>query len=178
MSYELFQRGPAVYIPILLLSLIITVVAYGAFPLIFAATRKNPITKKTYRGLCYGINIAVTLIFLVINGGSFGGGSYLLWTWAFSSWGIRILETRGILTDGIYIANTPNCVTECQSCGYRDKNFFNACPECGRYAKRYVCLTEESKAVADRILFCRKCGRKLIENSKYCGKCGTKIIQE
>ena len=31
MSYELFQQGPAVYIPIILLSLVITVVAYGTF---------------------------------------------------------------------------------------------------------------------------------------------------
>lgn len=39
MSYELFRQGPAAYIPVLLLSLIITVIAYGAFPFIFARVR-------------------------------------------------------------------------------------------------------------------------------------------
>ena len=48
MSYELFQQGPAAYIPVLLLSLVVTVVAYGAFPFIFAKVRKTPITKKKY----------------------------------------------------------------------------------------------------------------------------------
>lgn len=30
MSYELFQQGPAAYIPVILVSLVVTVVAYGA----------------------------------------------------------------------------------------------------------------------------------------------------
>lgn len=80
MTYELFQQGPAVYVPISLLSLVITVVACGTFPLIFAEARKSPITKKKYRRLCYGINIAVMFLFITINGGASNGAPYFLWT--------------------------------------------------------------------------------------------------
>ena len=34
MSYEMFQQGPAVYVPILLSSLVLTIIAYMAYPLI------------------------------------------------------------------------------------------------------------------------------------------------
>lgn len=104
--YELFQQGPAVYIPVLLFSLVVTIVAYGAVPFIVAKTRKPPITKKKYRGLCYAINVAVMFLFIVINGEASSGGPYLLWTWVFSSWGAKILETRGILVNSIATSNT------------------------------------------------------------------------
>ena len=151
MSYELFQQGPEVYIPILLLSLVITVVAYGAFPLIFAKARKSPITKKKYRGLCYGINVAVMFMFIVINGEASSGGPYLLWTWIFSSWGTRILEDKGLLDDGTYIPSAPTPVQ----------------------------APQQSKPIveASKICFCRKCGERLIDRSKYCSKCGTEIIE-
>lgn len=150
MTYELFQQGPAAYIPVLLLSLVVTVVAYGAFPFIFAKVRKTLITKKKYRRLCYGINIAVMFMFIVINGEASSGGPYLLWTWIFSSWGTRILEDKGLLDDGTYIPSAPPVQTP-----------------------------QQSKPIveADKICFCRKCGAKLIDRSKYCSKCGTEIIE-
>ena len=149
MTYELFQQGPAVYVPILLLSLVITVVAYGAFPLIFAKVRKSPITKKKYRGLCYGINVAVMFLFIVMNGGASNGAPYFLWTWAFSSWGTRILEGKGLLDDGTYTPSVPTRVTE------------------------------QSKPTieVDKVRFCRKCGEKLIDSSRFCRKCGTEIVE-
>lgn len=149
MSYELFQQGPEVYIPILLLSLVITVVAYGAFPLIFAKVRKSPITKKKYRRLCYGINIAVMFLFIAINGGASNGAPYFLWTWAFSSWGTRILEGKGLLDDGTYIPSAP------------------------------ASAPKQSNPVAttDKVCFCRKCGEKLIDSSRFCRKCGTEIVE-
>ena len=150
MTYELFQQGPAAYIPVLLLSLVVAVVAYGAFPFIFAKVRKTPITKKKYRRLCYGINIAVMFMFIVINGEASSGGPYLLWTWIFSSWGTRILEDKGLLDDGTYIPSTPPVQTPQQS---------------------------RPIVEADKICFCRKCGAKLIDRSKYCSKCGTEIIE-
>ena len=150
MTYELFQQGPSVYIPILLLSIVITVVAYGTFPLIFAATRTTPIAKKKYKRLCYGINIAVMFMFIVINGEASSGGPYLLWTWIFSSWGTRILEDKGLLDDGTYIPSAPPVQTP-----------------------------QHSKPIveADKICFCRKCGEKMIDNSKFCRKCGTEIVE-
>lgn len=178
MSYELFQQGPAAYVPVILLSLAITVLAYGSFPFIFAKTRRSTITKKEYKKLCYGINIAVMFIFVVISGGALNFGPYLLWTWVFSKHGATILSTRGVMLDGDYLEYDPNRLVECKSCGYRDKNVFTACPRCGQYAKQYVYLNEEPIADTDRIRFCRKCGEKLIDNSRFCRKCGTEIIEE
>ena len=139
MTYELFQQGPGVYIPILLLSLIITILGYGAFPFIFARTRKKPVTKKKYRWLCYGINFGVMFLFIVFNGEA-NGGPYLLWTWLFSRNGIKVLEERGLLKDNNYI--------EVEQPAKVDKICF--CRKCG--AK----LIEGS-------LFCSKCGTEVVK---------------
>ena len=117
-------------------------------------------------------------IFVIGNGGVVNGAPYLLWTWLSSRYGIKILGTRGIMTDSEYLKDDPNRMTECKSCGYRSKNYFDACPKCGQYAKQYVYINKEPKIETDKILFCRKCGEKLIENSKFCRKCGTEVVKE
>ena len=178
MSYELFQQGPAVYLPVLLVSLIVTVLAYGAFPFIFAKTRNASITKKKYKRLCYGINFAVMIVFMIIqssanNSTPYNVFPYLLWTWVFSNYGTKLLGSRSIMT-----IEDPNRVTECKSCGFKDHNFFNACPKCGKYEKQNVYLNEEPPIETDKILFCRKCGEKLIDSSRFCRKCGTETVSE
>ena len=97
MNYEMFLQGPEVYVPIILISLVITILAYGAFPFIFARTRKKTITKKQYNRRCYGINLFVMFAFCVINGEASSGGAYLLWTWIFTSAGLKTLQNRGVL---------------------------------------------------------------------------------
>ena len=67
MTYELFNQGPAAYIPIILVSLLITLVAYGAFPLVFARMRKKTITKKKYNLFCYCVNFLVMVLFVAVN---------------------------------------------------------------------------------------------------------------
>ena len=62
--YELFQQGPMVYIPVLLISLVVTLLAYAALPIILAKTRKKIITKKKYNLLCYGINFLIMIVFI------------------------------------------------------------------------------------------------------------------
>lgn len=177
MTYELFQQGPEVYIPILLISLIVTVLAYGAFPIIFAKMRKKPITCKKYKCLCYGINFLVMVIFIGISGTS-SGVPYLLWTWVFSKYGTKILGTKGVALDSDYLPDDPNRVTECKSCGYRDKNYFNSCPKCGNYAKQYIYINEVPTTPINKIRFCRKCGEELVENSQFCRKCGAEVVRE
>lgn len=147
MSYELFKQGPEVYVPIILLSLVITVLAYGAFPFILAKARSTLITKKKYRGLCYGINAAVMVLFIVINGEASSGGPYVLWTWVFSNWGIRILNNKGLLNDD---TNIPCTLTH---------------------------VTDQSKPTfeARKDRFCRECGAKLVDNSRFCCMCGTNL---
>ena len=175
MDYELFLQGPEVYIPVLLISLFITVTAYGAFPLICATARRKPVTRKKYRGLCYGINAAVMFFFIVMNGGAVSIGAYALWTGVFSSLGIKILKSRNVLIDltNIEQQEEPERWTECKVCGYKEKDIFYECPQCGNYASPYK-ISQEKPAQCDQILFCRSCGEKLIENSRFCRKCGTK----
>lgn len=156
MTYDLFLRGPEVYVPILLLSMAITLVAYGVAPLLFAWFRKKPITRKKYRILCFVINAFVMMLFVAANGTS-SGGPYALWTWVFSSLGTKILNGKGIMEnlDDVKKSKT-------QSCSASDKPQTHLDVEVNN----------------NRIYFCRKCGEKLVENSRFCRKCGTEIVKE
>ena len=95
MSYELFQSGPSVYIPAFLLSLAITILVYGCFPLLFAEIRKTPIAKKKFKWLCWGLNIVFGLVIF----GVYFTVPYLLWTWIFSTLGTKRLMSRGVLIE-------------------------------------------------------------------------------
>lgn len=154
MSYELFQQGPEVYLPILLLSLVVTVLAYGAFPFIFARTRNKVITKKKYRTLCYCINIAVMVFFIALNGEPSSGGPYLLWTWIFTSAGLKTLEKRQVLEGTQPVSKPAPVITQ-------------------------PTVTPQSTPTsnAPQVRFCRKCGAKLLERSKFCPKCGTEVVE-
>lgn len=150
--YELFQMGPQVYIPYLLIALAITVLCYCFIPLLIALIRKKPITKKRYRVFCYLFNIAVMFLFVVIAGGAVNAGPYLIWTAVFTACGIRILRTRKKLNDPDEV-EFRHCVVECKSCGYRNAEYFDACPMCGQHAKQYIDLRKEGaeKAVDKQI---------------------------
>ena len=148
MYYELFQQGPAVYVPVLLITILITLVAYGAFPIIFSMARKKTITKKKYNLLCYGVNFFVMFLFIVLNGKS-SGSPYILWTCVFSSIGLRTLKKRGVLEG--FQKFRPVYTDESEEDTFVDENKIN---------------------------FCRKCGNKLLANAKFCNKCGTEVINE
>ena len=91
-------QNPSINILSLIISLGLTVLAYCAFPLIYANNCKKAIPKKKYTKLCYGINFLIMLVFALINGGS-SGAPYLLWTWVFSKSGLKALERRGLLVE-------------------------------------------------------------------------------
>ena len=170
MSFETFQQGPAVYIPILLVSLLITLVAYGAFPLIFARVRKTGITKKKYNLICYGVNFLIMILFIALNGSS-SGAPYVLWTWVFSAAGLKTLESNGVL-------ERP-----------QDKNGQKSCPDQtvqinetpGHSEATETVEVPEAPLLSEKkpqIRFCRKCGFELIEGSQFCSKCGAKVTEE
>ena len=144
--YEMFQQGPAVYVPVLLLMLGITLFAYGAFPIIFAKTRKKTITKKKYNLLCYGINFFVMFLFIVFNGKS-SGAPYILWTGIFSSIGLKILKNRGVL-DGFQSIAFKNAFQEQENTDKTDEIRF--CRKCGN-------------KLLDGAKFCNKCGTAVIK---------------
>ena len=163
MSYELLERGPAAYIPVILASLIITLLAYGTFPLIFAKSRKKTITKRKYNWLCFGINFVIMMLIATLNGEASSGAPYLLWTGTFTASGIRILKSRGIL-DGFQKVDCSNISSgqEPSSC-------------------QSTSICAEDSLILDKnppVRFCRKCGFELLVNSDYCSRCGTTITKE
>ena len=141
--FELFQENPALFFLVMIISLLVTLFVYGAFPIIFAKVRKTPITKKKYKRLCYGINFIGIVLFVASDGGA-SGGAYILWTWIFSNYGVKILEAKGLLSDVALAEVETIAVTD-------DKICF--CRKCGTY------LDDGSR-------FCRKCGTEIKEEQQ------------
>ena len=141
--FELFQESPALFFLVLIISLVVTLLAYGAFPIIFAKVRKTPITKKKYKWLCYGINFIGIILFAALDGGA-SGGPYILWTWIFSNYGLKTLEAKGLLFDVTLIEEKTIEVAENKVC---------FCRKCGTH------LDVDSR-------FCRKCGTEIKEEQQ------------
>lgn len=168
MTYELFNQGPAAYVPIILVSLLITLVAYGAFPLVFARMRKKTITKKKYNLFCYCVNFLVMVLFVAVNGNSSSGAPYLLWTWVFSMSGIKTLKIRGVLE-------------ETQNKNYKNDVSTEVAEVANTTISKDSMIAAAEHPVSEempRIRFCRKCGFELIDGSEFCSRCGTAITKE
>ena len=168
MTYELFNQGPAAYIPIILVSLLITLVAYGAFPLVFARMRKKTITKKKYNLFCYCVNFLVMVLFVAVNGNSSSGAPYLLWIWVFSMSGIKTLKIRGVLE-------------ETQNKNYKNDVSTEVAEVANTTISKDSMIAAAEHPVSEempRIRFCRKCGFELIDGSEFCSRCGTAITKE
>lgn len=168
MFYKLFEQGPAAYIPLILLSLVVTLAAYGAFPLIFARTRKESITQRKYNVLCYCFNVLVMILFIALNRKSSSGAPYLLWTWVFSASGIKTLKKRGVL-EGF------------QHFDYSETSTSHASQVTGSNLVPGADIESAIPPVPERmppIRFCRKCGFELISGSEFCSKCGTAVVKE
>ena len=62
MDYSTFSENPNLYFMSILLAMAITLLAYGAGPLLFALIWKKPILKKRFRLLCilYTITVAIS----------------------------------------------------------------------------------------------------------------------
>lgn len=139
MSYiELLQDNPIMFFVVVILSLVITVLVYSAFPVIFAKTRKSPITKKKYKRLCYGINIIGMVFFYAFNG-VVSGGPYLLWTWVFARYGIKALDSKSLLIDvqdsTKETLTAPPQIRFCRKCGAHLDDGIRFCPQCGTEIK-------------------------------------------
>ena len=139
MLTDALLQGPEVYIPYILLSLVLTLAAYGAFPLIFARGRKTVITRKKYNLLCYGINLLVMFVFFsLVNGGPGGFAPFFLWTWVFSASGLKTLKKRGLLEEAppFGAAETPASpetpsIRYCRNCGAELMDGASFCNKCG-----------------------------------------------
>jgi len=186
MSYELYQQGPGVWIPLAILSIVLTAFAYGIIPMVMAWTRSEPITRKRFRRRCFLWNILAMAGFAALNG-SVNGAPYLLWTSIFAAWGSKILRNKGLLEDEDGpVKYGPDSVTRCKSCGYTSKEYFEACPKCGKFAKEYVNAAETAVPAnpvpaqvpptpEKRPIFCTECGEPSVPGSRFCRKCGARL---
>lgn len=157
MNYDVYEQAPGTYFLLLLISLGITVLTYGAFPVLFVRSRKKIISKKKYTALCYGINFLVMILFFAVNGES-SGAPYLLWTWVFSKSGLKTLANNGLIegnqTD--LPEESPNRLAE------------------HKHASQHVSSVQPTRSTK-KIRFCRKCGEALKDDCRFCYKCGTEI---
>ena len=206
MSYfELLQESPGLFIIALLISLVLTLFVYGAFPVIFAKTRKKPITKKKYRILCYGINFVGIVFFVALNGAA-AGGPYILWTWVFAKYGIKTLESKGLLTDSVTTEEVSNPAEHASIPPSSDNTPTepsvriqlsdpDAPPSKPHgnwhiYADDVLLKTNDTpkadttpstttgthpSSTPPKVQFCRNCGSKLGEGYRFCTECGTKV---
>lgn len=161
MTYELFQLGPTAYIPVLLVSLIITLVKYGAFPLIFSKIRRKIITQKQYILLCYVVNFLVYIVFAAVNNETTSCAPCFLWTGIFSAAGISTLKTRCIL-DGFQYTNP----TDTNIIQNETEYLTNDIAHQGK---------KTTSAENKQNRFCLRCGHLLPENSIFCQHCGIQL---
>lgn len=168
--FELFQEEPGMFFAVVLVSLVVTIVVYGAFPVIFAKARSTPITKKKYLCLCFGVNFIGFVLFTILDGGA-SAAPYFLWTYVFSNYGKKILEANGFLS-GVTQENKeqPKYDTTQNPLPQQEDTTLQSPPT----AKSYQTTSITGSKVS--IAFCRKCGHKLIDGALFCHKCGSKTI--
>ena len=174
MSYfELYQENPSLLLIILLVSFVVTIFVYGAFPLIFAKTTKKPITKKKYKRLCYGLNIIGTIFFIVFNGAA-SGGPYFLWTWIFSNCGVKTLNSRGLLKDNEQPNGLNNGELENNSCEnveeFTEKFQQNSDLDIDKISPQEAIEYLVAKQTGEKYIY-----QKIKTKVKYCSQCGSQI---
>lgn len=82
----------------IIVSLVITMVAYCFFPLLYAYCENEPISKTKYRLICFGFNFIIAVLFQFFSSNN-SGMPYWLWTFIFSSVGIRMLDKKGLIAN-------------------------------------------------------------------------------
>lgn len=181
--HELFEQGPSVYVPVILISLLITLLAYGAFPMIYSRARSQAISSKKFTLHCFGFNFLVFVVFIFINGAS-SGGPYLLWTGVFSAAGIKVLKDRGVLeganTNVKTVEDKVDDHLESSTClsgnGYDSTGAATENEELSdsiapglEMETPYISHTTMTEAKARH---CKKCGAIIDRKTKRCTGCG------
>lgn len=172
-------------------SLLLTVLTYGAFPMMIAYLRKTPITKKRYYLYCFAVNFAVMVILIAIAVSLSldqevipNGFPFFLWTTVFSNLGIGVLTKKNLI---IYPAEkTPVHSFVEYKRTEKETTPQNTAPVQNVDIPVYwVGQSSEPDAVNTTVQsrqitrnFCENCGTRLPEGSvKFCPKCGQKIAE-
>lgn len=163
--FEADETAPETDILLILGSLAITLVAYSAFPLIYAGVRNTPISKKNYIILCYVVNFLVMMLFISIQNAPSSGGPYILWTWLSSALGIKTLRSSGVLEGSL-----PSESIAEQTAPASEADIAQGGDEKSE--------TPPVQTGDTPIRFCWKCGYELQPNSAFCSRCGTAVTKE
>lgn len=156
MTLEILEKGPGFYVPVLLLSLLITTTIYAFFPILFSIIRKKRITARKYRVYCYFFNFFVMILFTTFYGRS-SSAPYIIWTSVFCHFGLKILERRNVIED-----NYSSCGKNSESSLELSENNNN-----GSNTDLYTVLQKKSKS-----RFCKFCGSSIDPYTKKCTGCG------
>lgn len=182
---ELMNTNPKILVAYILISLIVTIICYCAFPILFALLRKKYIPQKKYRTLCYVFNFFIMILFY-LGDSELSIPPYILWTSIFIYVGSRILYKKALLgnSDIEIPEDNPNLGVKCKSCGYISTQYFEACPQCGKHAKEYIPIhvypnhshqSQTFDPTTGKLRFCRYCGAELVKDSRFCIKCGASV---
>ena len=184
MIYAYVNPDTSPFILDLLYSATVTLLMYSIFPIFFALLRKNPITTKKYRGLCYGLNAAIgSLVMLIIAGRAPTPAPYLLWTYVFSGCGKKILSARGIIPENLQVATElsqryANTAKDrfCHKCGKPLKDGSRFCAKCGTAIDEDASTLPISKpgnaTKSGTVWVCCYCHSKNLDNRTTCWSCG------
>ena len=182
----------------LLVSLLLTAVAYMAFPLLRLAINHGKFEKKRAKKIALWNSIVVGTFFCIVTIGTSDGGT----TWNAAPAVLYYFINRALLTDkdaseysvpltqsAVPIVNkttatAPAPVSVQSHSSTNGKPVMPANNDVhgnefrGSKQETNQVINSTSVPAAKPILFCRKCGNKRMEDSTFCNKCGTKIFTE
>ena len=166
----------------LFLSLILTIVAYMAFPLIRLLINHGRFEKKRAKKIALWNSSVVGAFFCILTVSGDSGS-----TWNAAPAFLYYWINCAILTDKNAPSEPKQKANEENTSSYQTVTRPPQISNIGETPKTYgtynisgsdVALKQEPIAEQPKIQFCRKCGNKLADASIFCNKCGTKIIAD
>lgn len=155
----------------LLLDLMLTMVLYGALPMIFAGGRNKAIKDRKYKLICYAINFPVMLV--LQRGGSVNLIPYVFWTFIFSRIGMRILSNRGV--PAVASENAESLGENVEAIANKTEKITSRVSMDTPPRKEITSNEISAEATEMSNAVCPCCGFELFEGSAFCSHCGESV---
>lgn len=166
------EQGTMTEIATILLNLVLTMVLYGAFPMVFAVTRKKAIRDRKYKILCYVVNLLIKLV--LYRGSALNLAPYVLWTFVFSRFGITILGNRGV--PAVVPENREVADEEIElTTNELEEGSISQAPVDMPQRKELTSVKTLAEVVKNDDILCPYCGFELFEGSAFCSHCGKAV---
>ncbi len=161
---------------ILVVDLAITLIGYGALPVIYAVAAKGPIEKGRYRKFCvlFGVLVCIAFAFynFMMSGfASVGWMPAIIWTGVFYKIGLKILRSSGKLSGEIVHGKA--AVNEVVYKGYEAAEQMKAPETLASISEDTIPDTNITTTSIPN--FCIYCGHKLEGGMNFCPECGADI---